>query len=86
MLPLTSERPFVPWTYSLTLFQQFGPVSSSTWVQHFLTDHPATDDGWWLLASRSAQVQRGFSAQDMLIWNRKRELVSIGGQGVALYV
>ncbi len=70
---------------ALTLFQQFGPVSSSTWVQHFLTDHPATDDGWWLLASRSAQVQRGFSAQDMLIWNRKRELVSIGGQGVALY-
>lgn len=71
---------------ALTLFKQFGPISSSTWVQHFLTDHPATDDGWWLLASRSAQVQRGFSAQEMMIWNRRRELVSIGGQGVALYV
>jgi acyl-CoA thioesterase len=71
---------------ALTLFHQFGPISSSTWVQHFLIDHPATRDGWWLLSSRSSQVQRGFSAQDMLIWNRDRELVSIGGQGVALYV
>jgi acyl-CoA thioesterase len=71
---------------ALVLFTQFGPLSSSTWMQHFLTDHPTSHDGWWLLASRSAQVQRGFSAQSMYIWNRNRELVSVGGQGVAIYV
>lgn len=71
---------------ALTLFHQFGPISSSTWVQHFLTDHPTTQDGWWLLASRSSHVRRGFSAQSMYIWNADRQLVSVGGQGVALYV
>lgn len=71
---------------ALVLFSQFGPISSSTWVQHFLSDHPATRDGWWLLISRTTQVQRGFSAQSMEIWNTDRELVSVGGQGVAVYV
>jgi acyl-CoA thioesterase len=71
---------------ALVLFKQFGPLSSSTWMQHFLTDHPASRDGWWLLVSRSGQAQRGFSAQSMYIWNSDRELVSVGGQGVAVYV
>jgi acyl-CoA thioesterase len=71
---------------ALQLFHQFGPVSSSTWVQHFLTDHPETEDGWWLLVSRTSHARRGFSAQSMYIWNSRRELVSVGGQGVAIYV
>lgn len=71
---------------AIVLFKQFGPISSSTWVQHFLTDHPQTRDGWWLLVSRTTQAQRGFSAQTMEIWNADRELVSVGGQGVAIYV
>lgn len=71
---------------ALPLFTQFGPISSSTWVQHFLVDHPETEDGWWLLLSETRQVQRGFSAQDMMIWNSAGELVSVGGQGVAVYV
>jgi len=70
---------------ALQLFHQFGPISSSTWVQHFLTDHPETEDGWWLLVSRTSHARRGFSAQSMYIWNSRRELVSVGGQGVAIY-
>lgn len=71
---------------AMPLFTQFGPISSSTWIQHFLTEHPTTTDGWWLLVSRTHHVKRGFSAQDMFIWNADRQLVSVGGQGVALYV
>lgn len=71
---------------AMPLFHQFGPVSSSTWIQHFLTDHPQTDDGWWLLHCRTQHVKRGFSSQEMFIWNSDRQLVSVGGQGVALYV
>ncbi len=71
---------------AITLFSKFGPISSSTWVQHFLTDHPHSRDGWWLLSSKSEIVRSGFSAQTMMIWNSDRELVSIGGQGVAVYV
>lgn len=70
---------------AMQLFHQFGPISSSTWVQHFLTDHPGTEDGWWLLVSRTSHARRGFSAQSMYIWNSRRELVSVGGQGVAIY-
>ncbi len=68
------------------LFKQFGPISSSTWMQHFLSDHPQTQDGWWLMVSRTNHVANGFSAQSMYIWNSARELVSVGGQGVVLYV
>ena len=71
---------------AITLFREFGPVSSSTWTQHYLTEDPSTDDGWWLLSSRSHWVRRGFSVQEMQIWNRRRELVAVGSQGVALYV
>ncbi len=71
---------------AITLFKQFGPLSSSSWISHFLTDAPTTDDGWWLLAARSTHVRRGFSAQDMAIWNRAGDLVMVGGQGVAIYV
>lgn len=71
---------------ALPLFRQFGPLSSSTWMQHFLTDHPQTQDGWWLLVSQTRHVANGFSAQSMYIWNSDRELVSVGGQGVAIYV
>lgn len=70
---------------AMPLFTQFGPISSSSWICHFLTDHPTTDDGWWLILSRSNHVKRGFSTQTMYIWNRQRELVSVGGQGVAVY-
>ncbi|QJQ33244.1 thioesterase family protein [Sphingomonas lacunae] len=71
---------------AMTAFHQFGPISSSTWIQHFLTDHPVTTDGWWLLVTRSHHVRRGFSAQDMYIFDADRRLVSMGGQGVALYI
>lgn len=71
---------------ALPLFTEFGPLSSSTWICHFLIDQPETDDGWWLLRSHTRQVQRGFSAQTMYLWNSRRELVAVGGQGVAIYV
>ncbi len=71
---------------AITMFREFGPVSSSTWTQHYLSDDPQTEDGWWLLASRSNWVRRGFSVQEMQIWNARRELVALGTQGVALYV
>ena len=71
---------------AVTLFTALGPVSSSTWTQHFLTDCPHSDDDWWLMESQTHHVAAGFSVQRTYIWNSARELVSIGGQGVALYV
>lgn len=71
---------------AMPLAAQFGPISSSTWTHHFLTDEPETEDGWWLLKSWSSHARRGFSPQTMAIWNSRRELMCLGNQGVALYV
>ena len=71
---------------ALTLFRQFGPVSSMNWTVHMLVDKPQTRDGWWLLHSRAEHSQRGFSVQEMTVWNRDGEAVARGGQGVGLFV
>ncbi len=71
---------------ALTAFSHFGPLSSSSWTTHFVTDTLTTDDGWWLLHSQSGHVRGGFSVQEMSIWNRAGDLVVAGHQGVAIYV
>ncbi len=71
---------------ALHLFRQFGPVSSMNWTVHMLVDQPQTRDDWWLLHSRAEHSQRGFSVQEMTIWNRDGEAVARGGQGVGIFV
>ncbi len=71
---------------AITLFKEFGPISSMNWTVHMLTETPKTRDGWWLLHSHSRYASGGFSVQDMMIWNRDGEPVARGGQGVGLYV
>jgi acyl-CoA thioesterase len=70
---------------ALLLFREFGPISSMNWTVNMLSDAPATDDGWWLLAATSRYARGGFSVQDMMIWNRAGEAVVSGSQGVAIY-
>lgn len=71
---------------ALTLFRQFGPVSSMNWTVHMLVDQPQTRDGWWLLHSRAEHSERGFSVQEMTVWNRDGQAVARGGQGVGIFV
>jgi acyl-CoA thioesterase len=67
------------------MFTAPAPISSMTWMVNFLTDRPATRDGWWLLQSRADNASQGYSSQDMLVWNRDGELVIAGRQSVAIF-
>ncbi len=70
----------------MPMFPYFKPISSMTWHMNFLTDAPASRDGWWLLQSRAEHARNGYSSQDMLIWNSDLELVVAGRQSVAIFL
>lgn len=71
---------------AMRLFPLPGPVSSMNWTVQMLADDPRTDDGWWLLQSRSDHVANGFAMQHMTLWNRAGEPVMTGYQTVAIFV
>lgn len=71
---------------AMSLFTQFGPISSMNWTVNMLTSTPQTDDGWWLLSAKSRYVRAGVSVQDMMIWNRAGEPIASGSQAVAVYI
>ena len=71
---------------AMKLVEGFGPISSITWIANVLTTTPETDDGWWLLRSRSDYARHGASSQVMSVWNTRGEQVLTGMQGVALFL
>lgn len=71
---------------AMNLVDGFGPISSITWQVNMLTTTPETDDGWWLLRSRSDYARAGMSSQIMSVWNTRGEQVASGTQGVALFL
>ncbi len=70
----------------MPMFTEPAPISSMTWQVNFLTENLQTCDGWWLLESRAENAARGYSSQDMLVWNRSGELVLAGRQSVAIFI
>lgn len=70
----------------MPMFPTFARISSMTWALNFLTDHPQTDDGWWLLESRAENAAEGYSSQDMFAWSRRGEPVIAGRQSVAIFI
>lgn len=70
---------------AMTQMSQLGPISSMNWTMYFLELEPETKDGWWLIRSHTTSNRRGFSSQEMTIWNRDGQPVATGGQGVAIY-
>jgi acyl-CoA thioesterase len=70
----------------MPMFPAPARISSMTWGLNFLTDHPQTDDGWWLLESRAENAAEGYSSQDMFVWSRAGEPVIAGRQSVAIFI
>ncbi|MFZ5617169.1 MAG: acyl-CoA thioesterase [Pseudomonadota bacterium] len=70
----------------MPMFPQMAPISSMMWSMNFLTDHPSTDDGWWLLESRAENAAEGYSSQDMFVWNSAGAPVIAGRQSVAIFL
>ena len=71
---------------AMTLAREWGPISTTTWQLNMVTDHPVSDDGWWLLEARTLHAGDGSSSQTMTIWNRDGEPVATATQSVALFI
>jgi acyl-CoA thioesterase len=61
-------------------------MSSLTWIVNVLAPRPTTDDGWWLMASRTERAVGGYSSQQMTMWDANGVPVVDAMQGVALFV
>ncbi len=61
------------------------PLSSLNWTINFLTAEPATDNGWWLLASTADMARAGYSSQRMMLWNARGDAIAEAMQGVAIF-
>lgn len=70
----------------MPMFPAPARISSMTWGLNFFTDHPQTEDGWWLLESRAENAAEGYSSQDMFVWSGKGEPVIAGRQSVAIFI
>ena len=64
---------------------RMAPVSSLNWMINLLTPSPSSDDGWWLLHSRSDHTRHGSSSQTMALFNSAGDRVAEGMQSVALF-
>jgi acyl-CoA thioesterase len=71
---------------AMVLFAQFAPISTMTWSMDFLSDAPATTDGWWLVQSRAEAARNGYSPQEMTVWNASGEAVITARQNVAIFL
>ena len=71
---------------AMMLAKEFGPISTVNWMVNFLTDQPATKDGWWLTRAEADYARNGTSSQAMQVWNTDGQLVMSGFQSVAIFV
>jgi acyl-CoA thioesterase len=69
----------------LTMFKEFAPISSMTWMMNFLREDISTQDGWWLMRSAAEHARDGYSSQDMQVWNKAGDLVISARQSVAVF-
>lgn len=69
----------------MSMFKEFAPISSMTWMVNMLTDKPQSKDGWWLLQSRAENAAQGYTSQDMLVWTSDGEPVIAGRQSVTIF-
>ncbi|ASK89365.1 thioesterase family protein [Sphingorhabdus sp. SMR4y] len=60
-------------------------VSSMNWQVNIIAEELTTQDGWWLIDSRTHHADHGASSQYMSIWNSRRELIATAMQSVAYY-
>ena len=71
---------------AMTLANEWGPISTTTWQLNFVTNTVHTTDGWWLLEARTLHAGHGSSSQTMTIWNRDGTPIATATQSVALFV
>lgn len=61
------------------------PISTMHWHVNVLSLAPQTEDGWWLLQSRSDHADVGLSSERMTAWNTRGEPVLAELQSIAVF-
>lgn len=70
---------------AMSMFTEPGRLSSMTWMAEFLTEDIRTDDRWFLARHIAQTARNGYSSQEMLLWNSRREPVMAGRQTIAVF-
>jgi acyl-CoA thioesterase len=70
---------------AMRLMTRPAPLSSLTWMVNLLDPAPATDDGWWLVESRTEHARDGATSQAMAIWNAAGRKVAEHMQAAAIF-
>lgn len=70
---------------AMVLFSAPTPISTMTWSIDVLDPAPQSRDGWWLVRSRAATAQAGYSSQEMTLWGAGGRPVLAGRQTVAIF-
>ena len=71
---------------AMVIFPQAAPISTMTWSLDVLSDAPATNEGWWLIGSKTETSYQGYSTQSMMVWNSDLKPVIAHRQNVAVFV
>jgi hypothetical protein len=71
---------------ALSLFKEFGPISTMTWAIDLLTDELETTNGWWLIKTQAESVSHGYSSQATTVFNAARQAVLVSRQNVAVFM
>lgn len=70
---------------AMSMFTEPARISSMTWMAEFLTEDITTEEGWFLARHTAQTARNGYSSQEMLLWNSRREPVMVGRQTIALF-
>lgn len=70
---------------SMRAMERPGPISSINWSLTLLGPVPTTNDGWWLMETRSNHMADGFSSETLRLWNSDGLEVMHGLQSVAIF-
>lgn len=70
---------------AMSMFTEPGRISSMTWMAEFLTEDVQTEDRWFLARHTAQTARNGYSSQEMLLWNSRREPIMVGRQTIAVF-
>ena len=71
---------------AMTLFKQFGPISTMTWALDIVGLPGEEDGGWRLLRTRAETIADGYSTQEMHLWDSQGRPLVLARQNVAVFV
>lgn len=71
---------------SVTMFSEWGPISTMTWSVEVLQTDIDVRDNWFLIRTVAEHTENGYSSQKMYIWDETGRPVIAARQNVTIFV